>query len=94
MWQDNSNNSNKHPFAHQKNETFHLLYSPAVMSTWSGCYRMHGFMLTAGSMDLDRFIGADEGVGALLTDTLLPTESHSVSNGERLPVAKGKKKKN
>lgn len=51
---------------------------------------MHGVVLTAGSVDLDRLIGADEGVGALLTNTLLPTERHSVSDGKRLPVAQEK----
>lgn len=40
----------------------------------------------AGSVDLDGLIGADKGVGALLTNTLLPTECHSVSDGKRLPA--------
>lgn len=37
----------------------------------------------AGSVDLDR-LAADQRMRALLTDTLLPTEGHPISDRERL----------
>lgn len=38
--------------------------------------------LTAGPVDLDRFIWLDECARALLAHAVLSTERHSVSNGE------------
>lgn len=43
--------------------------------------------LTAGPVDLDG-LGAEEGVGAVLADAVLPAEGHLVSDGERLPAAR------
>lgn len=40
--------------------------------------------LTAGPVDLDGLVGLDEGVRALLANTVLSTERHSVSDREGL----------
>lgn len=49
--------------------------------------------LTARSTDLDG-LTAGHGLGARLTQAFLSTEGHLVSNGERLPVRRKKKKFN
>lgn len=40
--------------------------------------------LTAGPVDLDGLVGLDQGVRALLANTVLSAERHSVSNREGL----------
>lgn len=50
--------------------------------------------LTAWPVDLDRFIGLDECARALLAHAVLPTERHSVSDGEGFTEEHKKKRHN